>query len=292
MGQPHRGAAKIRVFWPFLAALACALTACDAKPVTTATTRPAGATVASLVPAATDLILSMGAGDRLVAVSNYDTIETTSRALPRVGDYQTTDWETLASLHPSVMLIEIDPSRLPPGFGQKAASLGIKLVNVKLQTIADIVDVSRQLGEELGDPKKGEELATSIIRRVDAVRQATAGKPRARTLLAMDERGEHLVGVGEFLNDALVAAGGVNAAESLHAPYPSADPETLAKLKPDAVIVLKPGGTEETLEAAKRFWSTLGGTPPRVYLINDRSVLRPGPHVADTAEAMAKDLHP
>lgn len=293
MGQPHRRAAKIRVFWPFLAACACVLTACDAKPSAGPATRPVGITVASLVPAATDLILAMGAGDRLVAVSNYDTIETTSRPLPRVGDYQTTDWETLASLHPKVMLIEIDQGRLPPGFGQRAVSLGMKLVNVKLQTITDIADVSRQLGRELGDATKGDELAASISRRIDAVRRATAGKPPVRTLLAMDERGEHLVGVGEFLNDALVAAGGVNAAESLHAPYPSADPETLAKLKPDVVIVLKPGGTEETLDRAKQFWSQLGGSsPPRVYLINDRAVLRPGSHVADTAEAMAKDLHP
>ena len=106
MGQPHRRAAKIRAFWPFLAAVACVLTACDAKPLAGPATRPAGVTVASLVPAATDLILSMGAGNRLVAVSNYDTIESTAHPLPRVGDYQTTDWETLASLHPSVMLIE------------------------------------------------------------------------------------------------------------------------------------------------------------------------------------------
>jgi ABC-type Fe3+-hydroxamate transport system substrate-binding protein len=191
-----------------------------------------------------------------------------------------------------VMLIEIDPSRLPPGFAQKASALGIKLVNVKLQTLADVLDVSRQLGQVLGETKKGDDLAASIDRRIGAVRRATDGKPRVRTLLAMDERGEHLVGVGEFLNDALLAAGGVNVAESLHAPYPSADPETLAKLKPDAVIVLKPGGTEQTLEAAKQFWSTLGGSPPRVFLINDRAVLLPGSRVAHTAEAMAKDLHP
>src|SRR3954468_2363524 len=39
---------------------------------TSPTTQPGRKTVASLVPAATDLLLGMGAGDRLVAGRNYD----------------------------------------------------------------------------------------------------------------------------------------------------------------------------------------------------------------------------
>src|ERR1700744_3416424 len=60
-------------------------------------------TVASMVPAATDILLGMGAGDHLVAVSNYDTANPGAARLPRVGDYQNTDWEKLASLKPDVI---------------------------------------------------------------------------------------------------------------------------------------------------------------------------------------------
>src|SRR4051794_5058399 len=69
-----------------------------------ASTQPAKITVASLVPAATDLLIGMGAGDRLVAVSNFDAKRGATRALPRVGDYQTIDWERLASLRPNIMI--------------------------------------------------------------------------------------------------------------------------------------------------------------------------------------------
>src|SRR5437016_333708 len=47
--------------------------------------------IASLVPAATDLIVAMGAGDHLVAVSDYDQDPRVAN-LPRVGAYQTIDW--------------------------------------------------------------------------------------------------------------------------------------------------------------------------------------------------------
>src|ERR1700733_12229278 len=56
--------------------------------------------IASLVPAATDLIVGMNAADHLVAVSNWDTNRPEIAGLPRVGDYQTTDWEKLAQLQP------------------------------------------------------------------------------------------------------------------------------------------------------------------------------------------------
>src|SRR5437016_4463256 len=50
-------------------------------------------TLASLSPAATDLLIGMGAGDHLIAVSNFDAERDETRGLDRVGDYRTQDWE-------------------------------------------------------------------------------------------------------------------------------------------------------------------------------------------------------
>src|SRR5258708_36506004 len=60
-------------------------------------------TIASLVPAATDLLVGMGAGDHLVAVSNYDQVADAA-SLPRVGDYQPIDWEKLAVIPPNILI--------------------------------------------------------------------------------------------------------------------------------------------------------------------------------------------
>src|SRR5205823_4046816 len=110
------------------------LSSCREKPTPTASTQPSAlqfVKVASLVPAATDLILGMGAGDHLVAVSNQESSTVLGQNLPRVGDYQATDWETLAALRPQLMIVQIEPSHLPEGFTRKAAELGIQLLNVR-----------------------------------------------------------------------------------------------------------------------------------------------------------------
>src|ERR1700735_1713239 len=65
-------------------------TSCDKS--TPPATQPATKTIASLVPAATDLLIGMGARDRLLAVSTYDRQRPDVAGLPRVGDYQNVDW--------------------------------------------------------------------------------------------------------------------------------------------------------------------------------------------------------
>src|ERR1043166_2750016 len=87
---------------PFLASLLFLSLACN-RPTPTAppASHPTILTVASLVPAATDLILGMNAADHLIAVSNWDPDRPEIAHLPRVGDYRTIDWEKLSELHPA-----------------------------------------------------------------------------------------------------------------------------------------------------------------------------------------------
>ena len=84
-------------------------------------TAPAGmTTVASLSPAATDLIVAMGLADRLVAVSNYEPPRPITDNLPRVGDYRTADWEKIAQLRPGIIITQYRPDKMPDGFADRA----------------------------------------------------------------------------------------------------------------------------------------------------------------------------
>ena len=294
MGQLRSTTTAFFFLWGALAILA----GCDSKSGLNATTKPspdARTKVASLVPAATDLILGMGAADHLVAVSNYDPAEIDGRTLPRVGDYLGPAWEMIAILHPQVMIIQMSPDRLPAGFTQKADRLGIQLVNVRLNTIDDVSKAIPQIGLAIGEPAKAAALSKNLSDRLGAIRKKTAPLPPVKTLLTLDETGETLVGAGTFLDDLLTVAGGKNAAASLGAAWPKADSETLLELKPEAVILLKPNAKSEVLSAAQSAWNRLPNIPAtkqgRIFLIRDPHVLLPGSHIADIAEEMFHDLH-
>jgi iron complex transport system substrate-binding protein len=295
-----------------LAALACAAfvfwcISCDSRsphsaqpsPAQTASTAPSTRpeiTVASLSPAATDLIIGMGAGGRLVAVSNFDVDRPNVPKLPRVGDYQNTDWERLADLRPSIIIVQIDPTRLPAGFNDRAAEIGAKIIDIQIENLVDIDRTLDQLGSALNERAKSIAAKTRLDARLDSVRRTVSNRPPVATLIALDDRGSSAVGPGTFLDEILTIAGGKNVLADTQAHWPSIDRERLLALSPDAIVELLPSASQQVLHQAAEFWAALPDVPAvahhRTFQITDPWVLTPGVEVADLAEHLAAILHP
>ena len=223
-----------------------------------ATTAPAAArpTVASLVPAATDILLGMGAGDHLVAVSNFDVARDPVRGLPKVGDYETVDWERVATLRPELMVTQFAEGRVPEGLRQREKDLGIRPVNVRINNLADIFAAYDVLGEAVHERDKASRAAGALRERLERLRLQTQGLPKVSVLIATDPTGLHLAGPGTFLDDLLPYAGATNAAAALKQEYPAIDREMLRALDPDVIVQLLPGEPPQVVEQARR----AGGT--------------------------------
>ena len=253
-------------------------------------------TVASLSPAATDLIVGTGAADHLVAVSNYDTPREPVAALPRVGDYRTQDWEKLASLRPRKMVIQLHPDRTPAGLRDRAAELKIELVNVQIDSLDDVFATIPKLAEAAGEKDKGAEALKRLKEKFDTVRARVAAAPKVRAVVVVDVGGRSVAGPGTFLHDILTAAGGENAAASLDNPWPTVDREKISQLQPQVVIHLLPQASPQVLRQAEQFWSAMPDLPAvknkRVHYLTEWYVMLPGYHVGDLAEQFALVLHP
>lgn len=272
-----------------------AVVGCE-RPAGRPSTAPAAVhpTVASLVPAATDLLVGMGAADHLVAISNYDLARPETAGLAKVGDYQSVDWERLTTLRPDVLVVFQAPDRVPAGMRERADALGIKLVNVRTETLAELYGEITHLGEVVGEPGKAAEARASLEGRLEAVRERVAKYPKVRTLILRDERGDGAVGTGNFLNDVLEIAGGENVVRT--AGWPNLDREQMVALRPEAIVQLLSGVPEQVEGEAKRMWGPLGEIPAvakgRVVVINEWYSQQPGFHLPELAEAIAKGLHP
>jgi iron complex transport system substrate-binding protein len=282
------------VLWLAIAGCKQREAATSDAPATAPTSRPF-VRVASLVPAATDLILSMGAGDHLVAVSNYDRNRTGAKGLPAVGDYLSTDWEQLAVLRPGVMIVAIAPDRMSAGLKQRAGELGIRLVNAKIDRLKDLFAAIDTLGQAIGEPAKAAALDKKLHAQLNAVRQSVAGQPPVKTLIVMDENATSTVGRDNFVNDLLEIAGGENALAAGQGAYPTIDREMLMSLRPDAVLQLMPEAPAQVLATARGVWKTMPQLPAvqqnRICVLSDWYVLLPGGHVGELAEAFARCLH-
>ena len=269
-----------------------------ADPHPKADPRPAAArpTVASLSPAATDLLLGLGAGDHLVAASNFDAPRPETATLPRVGDYRTQDWEKLANLKPDKMVIQLHPDRTPAGLRDRAAGLGIELVNIQIDSLDDVFAALPKLAAAVNERHKGDVALRRLRDQFDTVRHRVAKAPRVRALVVVDVGGRSVAGPGTFLHDILTAAGGDNAAAQLGNAWPTVDREKIAELQPQVVIHLLPEAPPHVRAQAKQFWAAMPDLPAvkdkRVHYLTDWYVLLPGYHLGTLAEQFALILHP
>lgn len=275
----------------FIGLLACfSPVSCD-RPKATG---QGGRRVASLVPAVTEMLIGMNLTDRLVAVSNYESAPQVS-ALPRVGDYQTTDWETLARVKPDAMIVQMHPDRVPAGLVQRAREMNIELVNIKIETLEDILSTMQQVAAVAGDRDRGAHAVRTLREKLDEVKESCARRKPLSVLLVRDADGKEVIGPDTFLNDLLPFINATNAAGGLKTRYPSIDPEKIAQLNPQAVIILLPGAPPETVAQALRFWNNLPQLQAvrnnRVHIITESYAHVPGPRLADLAQVMAKGLN-
>jgi iron complex transport system substrate-binding protein len=260
------------------------------KPQSSATTNPTSPTIASMVPAATDLIIGMGEKDRLLAVSNTDDVD----HLPKVGGYGAPDWELLRSLHPTILITEMSPARQDAGFKANAAELNITPINLKIEKLEDIFNALDVLGNAMKVPAAAATAKAKMQTRLDAVRQRVAGQKPVATLIVIGSNADMIAGPGTFLDDLLTIAGGRNASSSPG--WPQIDREMLLSLKPDVIMQLLPDAPQQERDQAAAIWKQYPQIPAvaagRVYPIYDGYAELPGWHVTDLAEKFSQCLHP
>jgi iron complex transport system substrate-binding protein len=277
-----------------LVALACTLTAaCDRATPGPQSPQKKSPTVASLVPAATDLIVGMGAADHLVAVSNYNRGPETAD-LPRVGDYQTVDWEKLTVLRPDVLISFYGPGHTPAGFLEKIDDLHIAQLNVKLDRLDEIYDGITKLGQACNEPAKAAALRDRLKSAIDAIRNRYKDQPPVTALIVRSVNGQDLAGTETFFDDILETAGGKNVITA--SPWPTLDREALAALRPEVILQLLPGRDPQSVAEARAAWKSLPQIPAvknnRIFIFTEDYIMQPGPHLPQVAQKFAAALHP
>ena len=267
---------------------------CDrTEPSALSTPAAAEIRIASLVPAVTNMLVELGQREKLAAVSNYDTDERVS-GLPRVGDLLTIDWEQIAAVRPTHMVVQMSPERTPPGAVERAKQLGVKLVHVRLTRLNDVSETLATLQGAI-DPDAADPWPAQLAARLDAARSQAASRPAVPTLIALGPTFEYSAGDENYLDDLLRLAGGANVVTADLPPYPKLDREALTALRPLKLVLILPDATDAQLAKARRNLAALEGawglTWDDVILFTDPYDIVPGWSVVRICQRLAEELH-
>ena len=281
---------------------AVALLCLVAVPVATQERTPAPATppqrIVSVVPAVTEMLYAIGAGDRVVGVSSYDRYPPEVERVTKVGALLDPDVERILSLRPDLVAVYRSQTDLLTQLARARISPFVYAHT----GLDDITDTIRQLGDRIGSSGRAGALASDIERRIAAVRTRTAGTTRPRTLIVMGRdafslRGIYASGGVGFIHDMVTAAGGENVFADAPRQAVQATSELVIARRPDVILELRAEPLDRATEEREiRTWSAVASVPAvkqrRIHIIGDARTVIPGPRVAEGLELIAAALAP
>lgn len=282
-----------------LAAVVLAGSAAAAVPARPPQEAPAARRIVSLVPALTETLFALGAGDRLVAVSSFDNLPPDAAGLPRVGALLDPDVERILALRPDLVLTYGSQEELQA----QLRRAGIGAYSYRHAGLSGVLDTIRDLGRLVGRRDAADRLARTVAGRIDAVRARVRGRPKLRTLLVFGRdpgtlRGLYASGGRGFLHEMLEAAGGANVFADADRESVQPSLETVLARAPEAVIEVRASGFGTAADVAREraAWGALTALPAvrwgRVHFLSGQHLVVPGPRVAEGTEAIARALHP
>jgi iron complex transport system substrate-binding protein len=262
-------------------------------------TRPAGGElehppqrIISLIPSVTETILALGAGDRLVARSDFDT-DLALAHLPTVGQGLTPSLEQLTMLQPELVIAW--PDNASRSVIARLADLGVIIYTPQIQTLADIERTTRELGDMLGLEIAAASLIATVDAELDAIRQAVADREQPTVFYVVWYAPPTTTGTGTYVHELIEIAGGRNIFEDATGLWPTVSLEEVVNRQPDIVLVSQ---TEEIrvnieqLRAAPGWRDLQAVRDGRALQIDADLYNRPGPRVIEAARQLAHLLHP
>jgi iron complex transport system substrate-binding protein len=246
--------------------------------------------VICLMPTVTDTVFALGAGDDVVAISDYTKYPAAALTKPSVGDLIKPSIETILSLHPD-LVIGMQPKG-PMEVTDQLERAGIPIFLVSPHGIAGIFQSIESVGMALNRTPQADALVHRLQQRVDAVRARTKGLPAPRVFMPIWYDPITTIGKNAFITEVIEAAGGRSVTDDLASEWPQISMEVVLERAPDALLLVRGGKTTIQVLQDRPGWSSMTAIKARrAYYVDDRINLA-SPMAIDALEDLAKQFHP
>jgi ABC-type Fe3+-hydroxamate transport system substrate-binding protein len=247
----------------------------------------ARARIVSLSPTTTELLFALGAGDRLVGRTHWDTWPEAARRVADLGDGIRPSIEAVLAVRPDLVVLYATGENADAARAFRAA--GIDVVSLRVDRIEEFERAARILGDVIGEPDAATLVVDTVRATLDRVRAVTGALARPRVFLHAWESPLLTIGGGSYLTQLVDIAGGTNVFADLPQPSPQVSFEEVLRRNPD--FVLGSPATLRTLRETPR-WRQLPAVREGRFLETDSTLLgRPGVRLGEAAVFLARLLH-
>lgn len=244
--------------------------------------------IISLIPATTEILFALGAGDRVVGRTHWDGWPPEVVEVPDLGDGIRPSIETVLTARPDLVILYASGENRDAAQALRGA--GVPVISLRIDSIAEFERATLLLGDAVGEAERARQVVDSVRETLGRVRQATAGLERPTVFMLAWDTPLMTIGSGSFLSELVEIAGGRNVFGDLEGPSPQVSFEEVLKRNPQFIL-----GRPETagnLRAKPRWFGLPAVREGRVLVMDTVLVGRPGVRLGEAAVSIANLLHP
>jgi iron complex transport system substrate-binding protein len=246
-----------------------------------------GPRLVSLAPNLTEIAYAAGAGSLLVGTVEFSDYPEAAQAVPRVGDAWRVDPERVLELRPDAVLVW--PTGTPATTISRLRSLGLNIVEVPTQSLADVPRALRQVGRLAGTLPVAERSARDFETRVARQRARYALRPPLSVFIQIDDEPVYTVNGRHVISEIVVLCGGRNVFADLPQLAPPIAAEAVLAADPQVIL-----STDDTIANPLELWNRW----PRlravrygnVFKLSSDLVTRASPRLAQGVEVTCSAL--
>ncbi len=250
--------------------------------------------IVSLAASLTEIVFALGAGEQLMGVSTYCDYPAAARQKPKAGSFVHADYEAIERIRPDLVLTQ---SHLQREIVARLIDLHLNVLSLNPSSLAGVIEMVALIGKVVGRQSEAEKLAEQMRARIEAVRVRSASLP-VRPRVYFEEWGSPLLPAGGWEAECVEVAGGANIfffPAELHSREREICSADVIRANPEVILVSWPGSfgrvRPDKIQQRAGWEKVEAVSKNRVFVIDDRLIVRPGPRVVQGLELIADIIH-
>ncbi|MFZ5351574.1 MAG: helical backbone metal receptor [Bacillota bacterium] len=248
--------------------------------------------IVSLSPSNTEILFALGAGSKVVGVTNYCTYPEEAAKLEKIGDFEGANLELIKKAQPDIVFAG---GYIQEDLVKSLEDLNITVLSSEALDIKGIYDSIRMIAKATGTDAKAEEIIADMQSRIKAIEDKTKNKEKPKVFYVVWTDPLTTAGADTFINDIIKAAGGINTAEKV-SNWAKYSPEELLKDNPEMLIASNfctpDGVSKEYFKNSPIFNKLECVKNDKIYMISSDDIFsRSGPRIVQAIEELAKLFH-
>jgi len=244
--------------------------------------------VVSMAPSFTETLFAIGAGDKVVGVTQFCNYPEEAKEIEKIGDSEGPNLEKIIGLNPDLVLALY----MSEEEREKLEDAGINVLLYDPQNLESVFNSIESIGISMGLKEETEELLNHMKSKKERIVEKVNQAESKKVFYEVWHEPLMTAGPGSFINELITLANGENIAYDAKSIYPEYSLELLLERNPEVYLTSDDGfKTIDDIINRNGYNNIKAVQENNIYLLHPDITTRTGPRIIDGFEMIAQAIH-